>query len=314
MLPKNKLSEKGHFYLGLTCFSLVDFFKGHCYCDLFVVISNCIFARRCIMSDESTQRLYANIRSELDRHYGEIYMRLVLMLSQIGVSESKIHSRIIRIMKIVSGNRKEEKAQLAVAEVLGDSEISGHALLKRSWSMLDLVRPYLCGQTWLDFGCGSGDVLIGTTQDVSKADVFLYDVVDYRSDLCRRHGFPFTTHWEDVVKRGPYDCSLALTVFHHAKEPDAELVRLIEVSRRLIIVESVIGRLNAYPVAGFVDWFGNRCLQQNAEISVPGNFYEDEHWLDRFRHLGLNLIHHQNLGIDHLVGPEHHVLYVVEKP
>jgi hypothetical protein len=97
--------------------------------------------------------------------------------------------------------------------------------------------------------------------------------------------------------------------------------------KRLIIIESVVGVHKAEPpvrydlanasdenqiaYAAFVDWFYNRVLHD--DVPVPYNFTTPERWQSTFLQHGMHLAHTIYLGQDIDIGPEYHVLFVLEK-
>jgi hypothetical protein len=117
-------------------------------------------------------------------------------------------------------------------------------------------------------------------------------------------------------------------VLHHASAP-LELLKLAwqATRKRLIIIESVVAihkehagakyELTNYPdedqiaFAAFVDWFYNRVLHD--DVPVPCNFTTPEGWQSVFLQEQMKLIETTYLGQDIAIGPEYHVLFVLEK-
>jgi len=63
--------------------------------------------------------------------------------------------------------------------------------------------------------------------------------------------------------------------------------------------------------AAFVDWFYNRVLNYN--VPVPCNFTKPENWQATFLQNNMRLLQTIHLGRDIDVGPEYHILFVLEK-
>jgi hypothetical protein len=98
-------------------------------------------------------------------------------------------------------------------------------------------------------------------------------------------------------------------------------------AKRIIIIESVIGIHHAFEnakyellalsdekqiaYAAFVDWFYNRVLHD--DIPVPYNFTTPDKWQATFVNSGMRLLKTVHLGQDIEIGPEYHVLFVLEK-
>jgi len=98
--------------------------------------------------------------------------------------------------------------------------------------------------------------------------------------------------------------------------------------KRLIIIESVVGvhrpldkdvryelvdepDKNQIEYAAFVDWFYNRVLHDG--VPVPYNFTKPENWLAQFLKKKMNLAQTKHLGQDIPIGPEYHILFVLDK-
>ena len=63
--------------------------------------------------------------------------------------------------------------------------------------------------------------------------------------------------------------------------------------------------------ATFVDWFYNRVLHD--DVPVPYNFTTVENWQATFLQYNMRLAQTIHLGQDIEIGPEYHVLFVLEK-
>jgi hypothetical protein len=97
--------------------------------------------------------------------------------------------------------------------------------------------------------------------------------------------------------------------------------------KRLIIIESVVGVHHVEPTiryeiaelsdanqiafAAFVDWFYNRVLHD--DVPVPYNFTKVENWLSTFLEHRMHLVQTTHFGQDIEIGPEYHILFVLEK-
>jgi len=96
--------------------------------------------------------------------------------------------------------------------------------------------------------------------------------------------------------------------------------------KRLIIIESVVevkknlysrdSQLHNIPIkdqikyACFIDWFYNRVLHQ--DVQVPYNYCSTLEWIQFFTNNGFSVDEVVDLGIDQVLVPEHHVLFVIE--
>jgi SAM-dependent methyltransferase len=125
-----------------------------------------------------------------------------------------------------------------------------------------------------------------------------------------------------------FDTVLLVAVLHHATNP-RDLLRLAWAAtrQRLIIIESVIGVRERHHnaeydlvdssledqigYAVFIDWFYNRVLHD--DVQVPYNFTTPERWKEVFDDEKMDLKQIQFLGQDIKIGPEYHVLFVLEK-
>ncbi|MGA2904730.1 MAG: hypothetical protein ABSD98_12925, partial [Candidatus Korobacteraceae bacterium] len=155
------------------------------------------------------------------------------------------------------------------------------------------------------------------------------DVVKY---LPRGLNLPFAEYVEGRPLPGSesFDTVLLLTVLHHSKEP-IDLLKLAweRTKRRLIIIESVVGIRHVTPpvkyvlvdsnnnddqqiaYAAFIDWFYNRVLHDN--VPVPYNFTKPETWQSIFSQCDMRCVQTIHLGQDIDIGPEYHILFVLEK-
>jgi hypothetical protein len=151
--------------------------------------------------------------------------------------------------------------------------------------------------------------------------------VDY---LPKALGLDFEIYTEGYALpvSGLFDTVLLLTVLHHSANP-VELLKLAwgATKRRLIIIESVVGvdtakagvkydlvdlsDENQIAYAAFIDWFYNRVLHD--DIPVPYNFTTIANWQSTFQQHNMRLTQTIHLGQDIEIGPEYHVLFILEK-
>jgi SAM-dependent methyltransferase len=203
--------------------------------------------------------------------------------------------------------------------------VKDQTLTRRANLISEQIRPFLRGNSLLDIGCGNG--LITHLVRNQFKHIECLDVVQY---LPEHLGLTFTPYkeGEPLPIDRTFDTVLLLTVLHHAIDPVA-LLKMAwgATSKRLIIIESVVGihkvetsvkydLLNSSDedqvgYAAFVDWFYNRVLHNN--VPVPYNFTTPERWLSVFLQHGMRLIHTVHLGQDIDIGPEYHILFVLEK-
>jgi len=207
-----------------------------------------------------------------------------------------------------------------------EAKAQGHmrqGMQKRAEIIVSQIEPFFVGQSLADVGCGHG--LVAWAARKRFREILLLDIVDYR-DL--EVTLPFLQYSDGASPpfEHPFDCTLLVTVLHHARDPMQLLNDVWQnTNQRLIIIESVFGvdrsQVNS-PLPGmdhriqlryavFCDWFYNRVLNQG--IPVPYNFNTPENWRLTFRELGAHLSFEQDLGVDLEIVPEHHFLFVLDK-
>jgi SAM-dependent methyltransferase len=199
------------------------------------------------------------------------------------------------------------------------------ALSQRATVIYTQISSYLCGDSLLDIGCGNG--LIANLARSRFRETQLLDVVRY---LPTALNLPFKLYAEGqpLPIDDPFDTVLLLTVLHHSSDP-TELLKLAwgATRKKLIIIESVVGVHRLEPgvsyelvnssiedqiaFAAFVDWFYNRVLHD--DVPVPYNFTTPEKWRSIFVENNMRLAQSLHLGQDIDIGPEYHMLFVLEK-
>jgi hypothetical protein len=200
------------------------------------------------------------------------------------------------------------------------------ALTNRAKVICEQITPFLYGDSLLDIGCGNGMIANLLRRRFNRLQ--LLDVVQY---VPIGFGLPFVEYREGqpLPISDSFDTVLLLTVLHHSIEP-TELLKLAwaATSKRLIIIESVVGIHKEEPAtrydllkssdddqvayATFVDWFYNRVLHDG--VPVPYNFTTPERWQSIFLENKMPLVQTIHLGQDIDIGPEYHILFVLEKP
>ena len=199
------------------------------------------------------------------------------------------------------------------------------ALTNRANVIYAEVMPYLEGDSLLDIGCGNG-LISNLARDRFKR-LQLLDVVQYVTPALN---LPFQLYQagHPLPTNELFDTVLLLTVLHHSNNP-VELLKLAwgATKKKLIIIESVVGvhqletpanyELVELPdedqiaYAAFVDWFYNRVLHD--DVPVPYNFTTPEEWQSIFVKNKMHLAQTIHLGQDIDIGPEYHILFVLEK-
>lgn len=179
------------------------------------------------------------------------------------------------------------------------------------------------GESLLDIGCGNG--MIASLVKDRFQQIQLLDVVRYLPPELR---LPFKFYKEGDPINGSYDTVLLLTVLHHSSGP-RDLLKLAwaATKKRLIIIESVVGIHSTEPgvnyelvessdekqvaYAAFIDWFYNRVLHD--DVPVPCNFTTPQEWKSVFAEENMKLVQTSYFGQDIDIGPEYHVLFVLQK-
>jgi SAM-dependent methyltransferase len=200
------------------------------------------------------------------------------------------------------------------------------ALNDRANVICKQITPFLDGQSLLDVGCGNGMIAHLLRHRFTRLQ--LLDVVQY---VPIGYDLPFVPYIEGqpLPITESFDTVLLLTVLHHSIDP-IELLKLAwaATNKRLIIIESVVGVHeeadsakyellkssddDQVAFATFVDWFYNRVLHHG--VPVPYNFTTPERWQSIFLENRMPLVQTKHLGQDIDIGPEYHILFVLEKP
>lgn len=196
-------------------------------------------------------------------------------------------------------------------------------MYKRAQIIHSEIQKYFCGESLADIGSGHG--LISWFSREQFKDIVLFDVVDYRDPEVT---LPFISYAGDEYPPfdRSYDCTLLITVLHHASDP----LKLLEdvwqhTRKRLIIIESVFDvspgtvisplhkfdQYTQFVYAVFCDWFYNRVLNQ--DVFVPYNFNSPQNWRHIFESLPAKIFSEEDLGVDLDIVPEHHFLFVLDK-
>ena len=268
--------------------------------------------------------LNRRLRSNIDR-----FIEKVLSLMR-GVDEEGIEDfiRIARAKARLPGSSRNYEGELKRAlegrtRYWRDKDYD--ASMKRAEVICGEIERFLDGSSLLDIGCGNG--LIANKIRGRFTRIQLVDVVDY---VPRTLDLSFAKYSEgdQLPFNDSFDTVLLLNVLHHSKDP----LRLLQAAwsvteKKLIVIESVVGVHEAEPkasyellkasdadqvaYAAFVDWFYNRVLHDN--IPVPYNFTSPENWISLFSDNDMRLKETVHLGQDIEIGPEYHILFVLEK-
>ena len=199
------------------------------------------------------------------------------------------------------------------------------ALTHRAEIIYEEIKSYFVGDSLLDIGCGNG--LISSLAQKHFKQVQLLDVVEYVPRALNLSFMPYTEGHQLPINES-FDTVLLLTVLHHSNDA-VELLKLAwkATKKRLIIIESVVGIHQVTPparyelatlndedqigYAAFIDWFYNRVLHD--DIPVPYNFTTVDIWESIFSKNKMRLVRTIHLGQDIEIGPEYHILFVLEK-
>lgn len=255
---------------------------------------------------KSTQKMYKLMQSALSASEDRAFWLIQLIIIELGFSWEERRSLPEKLLNVIRTEVHEPTAAQKVWDMLGSQLfIVTQKLSDRSGLITTQVSDHLIGQKLLDFGCGDG--LVGLRLGMTGFTVSSHDVTDYR--LLK--GTSFTSNWEDLGHKS-FDSTLAIAVFHHCDEPDLEIERLANITRRLVVIESVIDSVMPWEIQALVDWIYNRGMHPGASIPVPGNFRTVEGWSETFQRYGFTVRHTEDFGIDLPIVPEHHVLFVLD--
>lgn len=285
---------------------LLDSICNLCYTPLFVTIKP---KEEEVVTNQET---YARMRGQIaGQTTDNLFWLLQLILIELGF-DSKARINVPRkIMEVIRTVADECVAAERIWEIIGgQSHVVAERLKDRASLVHSQISEWILGKSILDFGCGDGRIAALIADD--QHDVLMYDVDDYREDVVKQSQIAFADTWS-VVEQGAFDTSLALTVFHHCAVPCEEIKRLATVSRRVIVIESILTQGVPWHVQTFIDWLYNRCMHPGAQIPVPGNFMTPSGWKGVFADCGFSTIHEEALGIDVPIVPEFHHLFVLER-
>jgi class 3 adenylate cyclase/2-polyprenyl-3-methyl-5-hydroxy-6-metoxy-1,4-benzoquinol methylase len=267
----------------------------------------------------------AAILNETLQPYIEKYLRGVLQLFGLDNSAiAKFQSLVIKKAKAedtLVGYERELKAGLIGQPRRKEDK----ALNQRAEIIYSEIKQFFSGESLLDIGCGNG--LISSLAKKHFSHIQLLDVVEYVPKALNLAFTPYIEGQPFPIK-DPFDTVILIAVLHHSLAP-VELLKLAwgATKQRLIIIESVVGVHNVLPsvkydlvelsnqdqiaFAAFVDWFYNRVLHN--DVPVPYNFTTIENWQATFLQHNMRLTQTIHLGQDIEIGPEYHVLFVLEK-
>lgn len=248
------------------------------------------------------------------------------MLRAVGESSSTTNEVIKLLFDKKSARDVLELEKLLHGKIVlkrSDQENVQKGMRERAEIIFRQIEKYLQGESLADVGCGHG--LVGWAARKYFTDILLLDIVDYRD---KEVTLPFVRYSEGESPPfgRSFDCTLLITVLHHAVAP-LELLRKVwqSTSKRLIVIESVFGvaasnadsplpsldQSTQLSYAVFCDWFYNRVLNQ--DVSVPYNFNTPENWRQIFLTLPATIAAEDDLGVDLDIVPEHHFLFVLDK-
>jgi SAM-dependent methyltransferase len=215
------------------------------------------------------------------------------------------------------------------------------ALEERADRVFNQLSPHLMPGTTLDFGCGDGQ--IGEHVQEKQGGVTLADT--YRHPNIDRLELPFLLLPQEGASGAPsdsFDNLLAVTVLHHCLNPQltlSEMARVTRLGGYLLVIESVYGcgpslfgehplnpatreftSLSAFEqvaVTAFFDHLYNRCLfysnKADEKVTTPYNYMPPEGWVSVFDQHGLKAKSVIYLGVDQLIAPIFHVLFILRK-
>lgn len=184
-------------------------------------------------------------------------------------------------------------------------------MAQRTAIKMDTLAPYLTAKSYLDVGCGDGQlaeqIQIATRKSVVLTDVVPLNTTDLPFHLYDGNTLPFDD--------GSVEAALLYVVLHHTNNPDRVFSETSRVaSSRVIVVEVVADSPQEALVSQFFDWFFNHIMIKAQAMPLTFQYRSSEHWIKEIRAQRMKLTQFTDLGWDHLpLLPEHRCLYVADK-
>jgi SAM-dependent methyltransferase len=277
-------------------------------------------------------------------HFTEIFSGQLcqILVLRAGVNREKAADIAQDIFSIIRRRKTQQDAASAATALLAEQNLLQSLrgdLPDRARRMAEQVKPFLAGDSVLDFGCGNGEVGLALHED--GHNVTLCDILDRRSR--QAHALPLMIIDSQSPGRllaNPPDTLLILNVFHHADDPLSALGNAaVQQAQRIIVIESVFDvetmdidsahwkiLLEENPSVAFWlnlsgeqqlfynafwDWFFTQVV--NGQPQTPFNYQRTDEWRAHFAGEGYHEMHRQWLGIDQPLVPEFHVLLVFDR-
>jgi 2-polyprenyl-3-methyl-5-hydroxy-6-metoxy-1,4-benzoquinol methylase len=120
----------------------------------------------------------------------------------------------------------------AVPPELICNDIEEEKMSRAAGIVQDFIAMDLKEKSFLDFGCGEGHVPYVAATLYESKNVVGYDIKNQDWAALDPHDeLKFTTEWEDVRRKGPYDIILINDVLDHCKDPASTLQMIQEVKK-----------------------------------------------------------------------------------